>query len=975
MSLDQQTSPSNPSNPFDEAYYRMDCGAPYERSEHWLTFFGKMADAIVREIGPATVLDAGCAMGFLVEALRQRGVEAYGIDISEYAIAQVADEIKPYCWVGSLTEPLPRRYDLVVTIETLEHLRPDALASAVQNLCAAADDILFSSTPDDYREPTHFSVQPPEVWASLFAAQGFWHDVEFDASFVTPWALRFRKKTDPAHRALIPLERALWSLRRENTSLRALANSLRDIHEQPDGPDEPGRQELEQRIAQLEATLLAQQAKSQPPVDTYWQLLDQAFGAASAASHSEALRLELVTLAKEYYSLNSEYSFTARKLSAMLYQQAIQESRLSYKVIGRTMKLADALLPEGSIRSRAWRKVSRKLKGQQGDVPTNKREVTETADDKNLPLPVITARTAIVMSYDQWVRDATPSRAELELSKPEMAQWTYQPLISLITPVFDPPVTMLRDMIESVLGQVYERWELCLVDGGSKSSAVRDLLQMYARREPRIKLQTLKRNLGISGNTNAAAQMATGEFVQILDHDDTLEPHTLFEIVKALNVDTTRDIIYFDEDKLAADGSRREDPFFKPDWSPDMLLCVNYLTHCVIRRSLYEEVGGCDAQMDGTQDWDLLLRLSERTQRIHHIPQVLYHWRKAPTSAAGKVAAKPYVFDRQLSAVTNHLQRRGFAQAQASFAATGQLRVTWPVREERVSIIIPTKDKVDLLKRCIETLLALTTYRDYEIILVDTGSVEQRTLAYYGALTASSQLQDRLKIVEYTGQFNYSHANNLGAAQASGSLLLFLNNDTEIIEPDWLEELVRWAQLPNIGVVGAQLLFPGGQIQHAGVVMGLGGHAGHVFAGLEAHTPTIFGSPDWYRDYMAVTGACMMTRRDVFEQIGGFDETYILAFSDVEYCLRAGDRGFKTIYTPYACLKHHESASRGSHIPLGDIQRGFEHMIAIVERGDPYYNTNLTSKLPIPALATNDAPQRAERLREVVRHFEFYNRQ
>jgi GT2 family glycosyltransferase len=296
------------------------------------------------------------------------------------------------------------------------------------------------------------------------------------------------------------------------------------------------------------------------------------------------------------------------------------------------------------------------------------------------------------------------------------------------------------------------------------------------------------------------------------------------------------------------------------------------------------------------------------------------------------------------------------------------------VTEERVSIIIPTRDKLALLQRCIESLLALTTYRDFEIILVDTGSVEPRTRAYYETLKSHPQLQGRFKLVEYTGPFNYSRANNVGVAQASGSLLLFLNNDTEIIEPDWLEELARWAQRPDIGAVGAKLLYPSGHIQHAGVVIGMGGHAGHIFAGLEAHTATIFGSPDWYRDYLAVTGACLMTRRDVFERIGGFDEQYILVFSDVEYCLRVGAQGYKTVYTPFACLKHHESASRGSHIPVRDIQLGFEHMVAIVDRGDPCYNGNLATDTSVPALATNDAPRRAERLRQIVRQYEFYNR-
>lgn len=975
MSIDQQT------NPYDETYYRVGCGAPYERNEHWLTFFGKIADAIVREINPTSVLDAGCAMGFLVEALRERGVEAYGVDISEYAISQVADAVKPYCWVGSLTEPLPRRYDLVVTIETLEHLHAHDLPTAIANLCAASDDILMSSTPDDYGETTHFSVQQPEMWASEFAAQGFWHDVEFDASFITPWAMRLRKRSEPAHRTLIPLERALWSLRKENTALREMANALRDM------PSQPTRQELEAHIGQLEtklAQLEAQSAQNSQP-DPYWSLMQQAFDTANSANHADALRRELIELTSEHHRLQAEVAANATQLAQLLYQRNLLESRLSFKMYHRTLRTVEVILPEGSIRSRAWRRVSRTLKGQRRvaapklkpvkQIESDEADVVEESDE--LPYPVIAARSAVSMPYSEWVRLASPSLAELDLGKREVVKLAYQPVISLITPVFDPPLNAIRDAIESVLAQIYEGWELCLVDGGSKNPAVRKLLDMYAQRDPRIKVKMLDKNLGISGNTNEAARLATGDFVEILDHDDKLAPHALFEVVKALNADPTLDVLYFDEDKLTADGSRREDPFFKPDWSPEMLLSANYLTHCVIRRSLYEAVGGCDPEMDGTQDWDLVFKITERTPRIHHIPQVLYHWRRAPGSAATTERAKPYVFDRQLRAVTQHLERIGVAQPTATFTEhplVPQLRVTWPVKDELVSIIIPTKDKLHLLKRCIDTLTAKTTYRNFEIILVDTGSVEKRTLAYYNALKANPQLQGRFKVVEYTGQFNYSRANNVGVAQSNGSLLLFLNNDTEIIQPDWLEEMVRWAQRPEIGIVGAKLLFPSGYIQHAGVVMGIGGHAGHVFSGLDSYAGTMFGFVDWYRDYMAVTGACMMTRRDVYDRVGGFDEDYLIILSDVQFCLRAREEGFRTLYSPYVCLKHHESASRGNRNPVRDVQRAYEHMYKIVNEGDPYYNENLATDVSVPKLALNDAPERAARLRRVVREFEYYFR-
>lgn len=945
---------------YDKEYYQSGCGIPYERSEHWLSFFGHVADNIVQNIGPTSVLDAGCAWGFLVENLRNRGVEAYGVDISDYAISQVAEPIKPYCWVGSLVEPLPRRYDLIVSIEVLEHIPQADLPAAIKTLCDASDDILFSSTPDDFNEATHFSVQPPEKWASMFAVHDFWHDVDFDATFITPWAMRFRKRREPIYRTVAPLERKLWELKRENTSLR-LSVAREQAH-----AASSAHEALTARIAELEAALDTARTERQPS-DTYWNLLGQAFDSAKTDNLLEALQTELAVTHSQRNEIAKELSAAELQLSALQLKWATLQSRTSYKVLNRTLRSLETLAPEGGARRSAMRTTltAVKLIGKIGRGGRSRhRQIASTTQvpHKDVPFSVLMARNKPLLTYPEWYRQSTPSQGELELMAGQLDTLTYQPTISLLTPVFNPPVHALRDTLESARNQIYPNWELCVVDGGD-SRPVRELLKAYAQLDARIKVKKLARNLGISGNSNAAAELATGEFVQIFDHDDALEPHALFEVVKALNADQTIDVIYFDEDKLSADGVRREDPFFKPDWSPAMFLSANYLTHCVIRRSLYSDVGGFDTATDGTQDWDLLLKISERTQRVHHIPQVLYHWRMAPGSAAGAYAAKPYVFERQLIAVKNHLERLGIAQPTVDFAPTGHIRVRWPVKDELVSIIIPTKNKVELLKGCLDSVFERTAYRNFEVILVDTGSTEQPTWDYYDALAKN----DQVRIVNYTGEFNYSRANNVGAQHAKGSVFLFLNNDTEAIEPDWLEELLRWAQRPEVGVVGTKLIYRSKHIQHAGVIMGMGGHAGHVFAGMPTHSETIFGSTDWYRNYMAITGACMMTRRDIFDKVGGFDEQYLIAFSDVEYCVRAHNLGFGTIYTPFACMYHHESASRGIHIPVRDIRLGFQRMYPVVDAGDPYYNENLDSGVSVPALSVNDAPKRSQRLRAIVR--------
>ncbi len=567
-------------------------------------------------------------------------------------------------------------------------------------------------------------------------------------------------------------------------------------------------------------------------------------------------------------------------------------------------------------------------------------------------LPIARPLASFDEEYQRWITENTPDMNALDLLRAKAETFENRPMVSFITPVFNPPAAVLADTIESVLAQVYPNWELCLVDGGD-DPRVRALLQDYSQRDDRIRVSILGENLGISGNSNAALHMARGEFIAILDHDDVLASDMLFEVVRRLNEKPETDVIYFDEDKLSADGSRRKDPFFKPGWSPEMLLSANYLTHAVYRRALLEEVGPFDPQTDGAQDWDLALRVAERTGAVEHIPRILYHWRQIGGSTAGEFRAKDWVFETQKKTVLDHLARRGLPQAEAEFDRPGSLRLRWPHSGRRVSIIIPTKDKLDYLRRTLGSIFEMTRYPDYEIVLVDNQSEEAETYAYYEQLRSDV----RVRFVDFDETFNYSRANNLGAAVASGDFLLFLNNDMEIIEPDWLDELVRWAELPDIGAVGTKLLFPDGRIQHAGVVLGMEGHASHVFYGAHEHHGGIFGSVDWYRNFMAVTGACALIPRQVFEQVGGFDEKYVLAFSDIEICLRIHQAGYRVVYTPFAPIRHFEGQSRGSHIPLEDIRTGVGDFLPWVRQGDPYFNPNLSHTFRMPALA---APTEAD---------------
>ncbi|HZT41958.1 MAG TPA: glycosyltransferase, partial [Chthonomonadaceae bacterium] len=470
-----------------------------------------------------------------------------------------------------------------------------------------------------------------------------------------------------------------------------------------------------------------------------------------------------------------------------------------------------------------------------------------------LPVPV-------PPSHARWLAAREPSREELARQREASQAFEYQPLVSILCPVYNPPHYALREAIESVMAQSYENWQLCLVDGGSGMPEVQAVLREFIDRDPRIQIVRLEKNLGISGNSNAALKVARGDYVALFDHDDVLAPNMLYEVVACLNAHPGAHVVYFDEDQLYPDGSISEWVFFKPDWwSPEMLLSANYLMHSVIRRSLVAEVGGFDPDFDGTQDWDLLFRCTEQTERIFHVPKVLYHWRSHRFSAS-KGRSVP---ERQARCVEAHLSRIGIVEPKASFPKPGFLRVAWPTQQKKVSIIIPTRDKVRYLRTCLDSIMHGTAYPSFEVILVDTGSERRETRHYYESL----RRDPRISLVDYRGPFNYSLVNNLGASHATGEIFLFLNNDVKALEADWLEEMARWAERPEIGAVGAKLLYPDGTIQHAGVIMGMQGLCSHVFWDLPEGYCGVFGCIDWYRNYMAVTGACMMMRREVFEAV------------------------------------------------------------------------------------------------------------
>jgi GT2 family glycosyltransferase len=462
------------------------------------------------------------------------------------------------------------------------------------------------------------------------------------------------------------------------------------------------------------------------------------------------------------------------------------------------------------------------------------------------------------------------------------------------------------------------------------------VLDEYVALDPRIWAKHLPRNLGIARASGHALSLATGDFVALLDHDDELPPEALFCIVELLNKHPDIDLIYTDEDKLDADGQRVE-PFFKPDWSPDLLLSMNYITHLsCFRRSQLEEIGGFRQRLDGSQDYDLLLRFTERARRIAHLPKILYHWRKVPGSAAASTAAKPFAYEAGRQALEDAVKRRG-RDARVANVLPGVYAVRYSiVGTPLVSIIIPTRDRWPLLQQCLQSIEEKTRYPRYEIIILDNDSCEPESMRGLNAVA------DKWRVLPYPGPFNFAALNNFGAGHARGDYLVFLNNDTQVLEPDWLGALLEHAQRPEVGAVGARLHYPDGRIQHAGLVLGVGGVADHAFKGVRGDTLTYFALGEVVRNVSAVTGACMMVSRRVFQEIGGFDERLHVALNDVDLCLRLGQRGYLIVYTPFALLYHHESGTRGRLHPPADEELVWNEWGELIRHGDPYYNVNLT---------------------------------
>lgn len=545
-----------------------------------------------------------------------------------------------------------------------------------------------------------------------------------------------------------------------------------------------------------------------------------------------------------------------------------------------------------------------------------------------------------------------PSEEEAKRQKQE--QFPRMVKFSILVPLYNTPEMFLKEMIESVVNQTYENWELCLADGSDENhSYIEGMVEEYRKKTGKDKIlyRKLEKNEGISGNTNQCLKMATGEFIGLFDHDDILHPSVLYEYVKVIN-EKKADYIYCDETTFkSGDINKMLTLHFKPDYAIDNLRANNYICHfSVFARELLDGTELFRSRFDGSQDHDMILRLTDRAKNVVHVPKLLYYWRSHPDSVASDIGAKPYAIEAAKGAVADHLRRHGFEHFQIT--STRAFETIFKIRYQiigspLISIIIANKDHTEDLKRCITSILEKSTYENFEIIVVENNSTERAIFDYYEELKEN----EKIRVITFEGEFNYSAVNNLGARHARGEYLLLLNNDTQVITVNWMEELLMYAQRSDVGAAGGKLYYANKTIQHAGVVLGLGAHrtAGHSHYGQHRDNLGYMGRLCYAQDVSAVTGACLMVKKSLFEEVGGLDEGFAISLNDVDFCLKLREKGYLNVFTPFAELYHLESVSRGlddggekAERYNQESERFREKWKEVLRAGDPYYNPNFS---------------------------------
>lgn len=887
-----------------------------------------------------SVIDLGCGSGYgsFLVAKNGKAKKVYGFDISEEAISfarkkyHAENIIFKVGNVENLKDIFSEKVDIVVAFEILEHLdRQEIFTRGIKKILQK-DGLFIVSTPNTNTYPKNNPFHKRELSPKEFVIllKKYFSNVK-----IFHQGLEFAQIIKDDEGAIFDLEERF--IENENIILSArpsLKNSQYLIAVCSDI-----------RLPKVKFTTLTTNKVNQYRLTKGLSSLDEQF---------QKPITQINNLNDEVTNLKRHLEFIEGELRDLKSSTFFYFANKYYGVKGRLLRYFDfsnIFLKEYLLKPQKIIKVFETLftKGPKGLI------------DRIYKASIYYNYAEIIFrQYQIWVKKNHLSKKQLQSQKILSKKFKFRPKISIITPTYNSNLGYLEECIQSVLSQTYDNFEYCLVDDASSKSEVREIIKNFAKKDSRIKYLFRKENGHIVRATNSGLGMAKGEYVAFLDHDDKLWPNALFEVAGLLNDNKEAELIYSDEDKLAEDGVTHIDPFFKPDFSPDYLRSCNFITHfCVIKKELIEKIRGFRVGVEGAQDWDLFLRatreipVKDSKKKILHIPKVLYSWRKSEVSAASHLAAtgvKAYAYKNQRKVLEDDIKEREIPAELLPSSFLGCWRVKYSILgNPLVSIIIPTRDKFQYISKCLQSLIEKTTYKNYEIILIDNNSTNAQVFRLYEQMKKKHK---RLTVLRWNEEFNFAAVCNFGASQSKGEYLIFLNNDTEVISGDWIECLLEHAQREKIGAVGGKLLYPNGKVQHAGIMTGVGGVANHMMKGFPDNIPQGFPmllAKDLIRNVYAVTGACFCIKKEKFKKVGGFNESFKIAYNDVDLCLRLyWEIGLFNLYTPYAKLYHHENISTGNPFVgtrnFGEFMRENELMRKLWgdKITDPFYNKNLT---------------------------------
>ncbi len=875
----------------------------------------EFAKSIVENFSPKTVLDCSCVDGSLVLELRKLGVAAFGLIPYRSLVDSFSSELLQCCFYGSILKDFEKlktdkKYDLVVCLKDEEFLKGLNFELYINRLMQISDNVLFGVLEKEEKSPENLAFISSVFFKNNmfrrlnYCLNIFNHNIYLFSNFSNENAYRIIKKYEhnlnDKEKTIAKLENELTKLKKRIViyckNMVILKKLSKDYYTQTKNlkTAQVTLQQVNQNNMELQNYV---KCYNEIRVSFFWRI-----------TAPIRIFLTLIKRILRFCKKFAKYFFKA------LYKRQVMEN----------LKL---LFNLGLLKF--YRLVINKVRNNRTSIATGRDYVS---------------------AWKYYYKRVAPTKREIE--KQKKVNFKTKIVFSIVVPVYRTPKQYLVEMIESVLAQSYPYWQLCLVDGTEPDevsfSYVGECCEEYVKKDSRIIYKKIGKNLGIAGNTNVALELAKGEYICLLDHDDVLSPIALFENAKVINK-TGADVIYSDEMTFENKLTNVTFMHFKQDYAPDTLTSSNYICHFLVFSSkLQKEVGCFSGEYDGSQDYDFIFRLTEKAKKIEHIPKLLYYWRATKNSAAKDAMLKPYCIESSKKAIRAHLNRMGREGEVVLGAHYTLFRVKYKIIEEaKISILIPNKDHIVDLEKCIKSILEKSTYQNYEILILENGS-RFETIDYYNVL---KQLDERIKVVKYNGNFNYSAINNHGVNFAAGKYLIFLNNDTEVISPNWIEEMLMYAQREDVGAVGAKLYFNDDTIQHAGVIIGIDGTGGHGHKFFPRGHNGYAGRASIVQNVSAVTGACMMVSKRAFYDVGGFDEALRVSFNDVDFCLRLMFNGYLNVFTPYAELYHYESKSRG----YPDTAEKYAEMLIeadivckrwaeLYKKGDPFYNVNLTRK-------------------------------